>query len=1188
MSVIDIIKQKEIIYVYSTPTYLKNKWYKIGMTTQESAELRIAQQDSTSNPEKLEKLYKLDISELGISSYDVEQKIHGYYDRLGKRVRDHREWFFVDGGINEIKSVIESILDNKDVHKSEIKLKPHQVEANDKINQCFKDDKLCLLAHKPRSGKTFTTLYNIKQNNYTNVLILTSYPVLNFQWEETIDNSKGFSDTNVIVGSTQKLILKEKNIVLLSLQDVKGGHEVFEKQKFDSIKDIEWDLVVIDEVHYGVETFKTEDFLSKINYKRLLGLSATPTKNLLCGRFSPNQIHSYTLVEESILKKKYPELYPYADINWYLWTLIESERTYLKYFSDEEQIKFDKLFRIEDGQFYYKNDISYIFKKLIGDREVCKGDKLGTLYPFKNNSEFCSVQSILLFVPNIAAQNKLKELLEDMPSFSSDFNIHITNSEENTSKQLMNKIRRDFKSTAEKRSLIIAVDQLTTGITLDDCDMVVMMNDWMSIDKYIQASFRCQSPREGKIKCFVLDLNPARSFELLWEYNNVISRNNCKSVGDNLRDWLECVNIFNRVEGGFKQIDFESFNQEYNSIVSEKPRFNYSSVIFSDKLKEAEKALFFIGLKGTLSSSDTDLDEDGVTKGKSKKGEKNSKGSNKEVEDISPEKLMEIAKALVDKTMLLSIFTGFKYSNVDECFIDLISDNSMVRGLKVLKRDMYLETLLLGMNDIDKVSLNVIKHIYDTIYNKDIINKKLFLFNNKVNSIYNSIRENPNCIDVMLKNQLDLIESYLRPSATEKKLLAEVFTSLKLVNEMLDTLPKEVWSNPNLKWLDPANGVGNFPAIVVKRLMEGLKVWQPDSELRLKHILENMIYVCDISSKNMFIYLHMFDPENKYNMKYYLGSYLEEDFNNHMKSNWNIDRFDIIIGNPPYQGVNKGNGSNLYEKFHSKSVEILSDDGYLIFLTPLNWISPNGNLESEFLKYNLIYVNINECSKYFPGVGSEFSFYLIKKSSDYTTTLIKTTDDKFSFDLRKFSFLPKFININTLSIHTKFFNCDLDSLNVERDQSYTQYSSKMKGNLSTIEDEYFCYKMYNTSSKNGIKFSKIKHPLVGTSKIIMSRSGYLNPIFDESGEYGVLELAYFIKVESKIEGDYILDLLNSKLYKYITTTYKYSGFNSHNILKKLKYPKLLNIKDKSLDEKIFEYFNITEEEVKIIELTIKN
>jgi hypothetical protein len=40
---------------------------------------------------------------------------------------------------------------------------------------------------------------------------------------------------------------------------------------------------------------------------------------------------------------------------------------------------------------------------------------------------------------------------------------------------------------------------------------------------------------------------------------------------------------------------------------------------------------------------------------------------------------------------------------------------------------------------------------------------------------------------------------------------------------MLDQLPKEVWSDPTLKWLDPANGIGNYPVVAYYKLMDGLK-----------------------------------------------------------------------------------------------------------------------------------------------------------------------------------------------------------------------------------------------------------------------------------------------------------------------------------------------------------------------------
>ena len=65
---------------------------------------------------------------------------------------------------------------------------------------------------------------------------------------------------------------------------------------------------------------------------------------------------------------------------------------------------------------------------------------------------------------------------------------------------------------------------------------------------------------------------------------------------------------------------------------------------------------------------------------------------------------------------------------------------------------------------------------------------------------------------------------------------------------MLDHLPNNVWSNPELKWLDPANGIGNFPICVYYRLMRGLKDVDgyTDTATRSRHIITKMLYMIEL------------------------------------------------------------------------------------------------------------------------------------------------------------------------------------------------------------------------------------------------------------------------------------------------------------------------------------------------------
>ena len=99
-----------------------------------------------------------------------------------------------------------------------------------------------------------------------------------------------------------------------------------------------------------------------------------------------------------------------------------------------------------------------------------------------------------------------------------------------------------------------------------------------------------------------------------------------------------------------------------------------------------------------------------------------------------------------------------------------------------------------------------------------------------------------------IKEPNELLKYYhdrLSPNTINKKERGEVFTPIELVEEMLDKLPEEVWTNPNLKWLDPACGIGNFPYCVYMRLMKELKKKIPDDEKRRAHILEEMLFMVE-------------------------------------------------------------------------------------------------------------------------------------------------------------------------------------------------------------------------------------------------------------------------------------------------------------------------------------------------------
>ena len=345
------------------------------------------------------------------------------------------------------------------------------------------------------------------------------------------------------------------------------------------------------------------------------------------------------------------------------------------------------------------------------------------------------------------------------------------------------------------------------------------------------------------------------------------------------------------------------------------------------------------------------------------------------------------------------------------------------------------------------------------------------------------------------ENLIEFIKKYEGLSKAESKLFGEVFTPQALIEEMLDTLPPDVWTNKDLKWLDPAVGIGNFPAAVLQRLMKGLENVIVDSDERRKWILEEMLYMVDISTKNLFLLYQLFDANNSFKLNVFRGDFLSEKFDNHMKDVWGLDGFDIVVGNPPYnwsdgENQRKNNRENLWTRFVFKSIDILNKDGYLSLITPKSWMSPSNDfgkksiIKDIMINFNPIFINIDDCSKHFINVGSTFSFYTIHKCKNKGITKIKTLDDYFDFSFNdENKSIPTIFNSKTISISNKFFN-----------NKHKKFNFKQKGVITRKEKFFntptgeYVYENFHTHSKNKI-YSRFESENKDLKKIIICLSG---------------------------------------------------------------------------------------------------
>lgn len=417
--------------------------------------------------------------------------------------------------------------------------------------------------------------------------------------------------------------------------------------------------------------------------------------------------------------------------------------------------------------------------------------------------------------------------------------------------------------------------------------------------------------------------------------------------------------------------------------------------------------------------------------------------------------------------------------------------------------------------------------------------------------IFKQVRENNVTKTEHIKNLVQMLREYVKVGDVEKKKFGEVMTPISLVNDMLDTLPTEVWSNPNLKWLDPCNGVGIFPSVIVERLMEGLKTYEDDEELRYKHIVENMLYVCELQTKNLFLHLCAFDPKDEYELNVFNGSFLGEEFNQHCKNIWGVEKFDIVVGNPPYQELKEGNKKSqpLWHIFVQKSISILNENMYLCMVHPSGWRNIDGvfrGVFESFMNMDILYLNLNDFNqgKKTFGVGTNYDYYCVRNSftKELISKVIDTDNLENQLDLKTFSFIPngdfEFIN----SLLAKDGEERVNLLH-----SFSKYEIRNDYVSSTKTDEFKLPCVYSITQKDGVKlfYSNVDKGHFGEKKVIWSNGLGTYPVIDITGEYGLTQFSYALvdteenlqKISNTMSSDRFLKMMS--YIKFTNNKYDY-------------------------------------------------
>ena len=377
----------------------------------------------------------------------------------------------------------------------------------------------------------------------------------------------------------------------------------------------------------------------------------------------------------------------------------------------------------------------------------------------------------------------------------------------------------------------------------------------------------------------------------------------------------------------------------------------------------------------------------------------------------------------------------------------------------------------------------------------------------------------------MTPDEIELkIKEYLPIRNDEKHEFGEVFTPIELINNMLDELPPAVWINPDLIWLDPACGIGNFFMIVFQRLMKTLKI--PKTK-RAAHII-NMLYMIDINPDNIKIARTIFGKDAHIFCKDFLTFDLPVDCN-------------IILANPPFNIATtelrhgaKGSGFALWGKFLKKSLEITKN--YVGMLTPSVWRSPDHELLNLVKQYKLLYLHIFSKSdgiKWF-GVQSRFDIYVISKKGSNYTKIIDQNNRTHKIQIKEWPFLPNYNYTNIKRILATIDNLPI----LYHSNIYNSKDLKEK-------DRLYKYPVVHTITRTGLGIRYSDKPNLRIPKVLLNFNELQYPYNDWKGEYGMSQLTFGIPIQTRAEGNILIDAINTPEFKEIIKSTKWTSFTTN-------------------------------------------
>ncbi len=474
-----------------------------------------------------------------------------------------------------------------------IVLRPEQQEAIRKTKKAYKHGDKMLWNAKMRFGKTLSAMQLVKEEGFAHVLILTHRPIVDEGWFADFKKigmpEAGYRYGSKNEGESFESLMRYGGpyVYFASLQDLRGSEMVGgsagdkNRELFNNL----WDLVIIDEAHEGTQTELAQSVMHQViteKHTKLLELSGTAFN--LIDQYDADQVFTWDYVMEQSAKANWPTIHgnapnPYAGLPKVLMYTFEMRHQ----FDDERFLGEDKrAFNFKtffmtkaDGTFVYADQVAQFL------RNITTPD-LKTCYPFSTRAFRDQLRHTLWILPGIKEANALEAMLKKDPVFGMEYrivNVVRSGDAEIASQSDIDKVNQAMgPDPAKTKTITLTVRKMTTGVTIKPWTGVLFLSNTNSATQYLQAAFRAQTPYASetfgqKTQCFIFDFAPDRALTVMAQaaqMNTGVGKRTSSAQKQKMAELMNFLPILGETGHGMKPYKVDTMLAKIKRVYAEK------------------------------------------------------------------------------------------------------------------------------------------------------------------------------------------------------------------------------------------------------------------------------------------------------------------------------------------------------------------------------------------------------------------------------------------------------------------------------------------------------------------------------------------------------------------------------------------------------------------------------------------